>query len=196
MSIQIQLGIKQNQKISIAKIFYESFIEKLYRLFGDPQKAIKLFSKLLREDQILVAIKDNNLVGFVGLHYNKKHFIKFNFTEISRIYGIKAILATLYFLTNIFDTNQQKQLHLEVIAVDKKQRTKGVGTRLLLSTIEFAKLKGFNQIRLEVINTNPKAKKLYEKTGFKKIKDRKIPYPFHIFASFNKITEMHYKLKE
>jgi ribosomal protein S18 acetylase RimI-like enzyme len=194
MPIQIQQKIQKIQRKDIAKIFYESFKEKIGQLFKDQEKAIKLFSKLIRENQIIVALEDGNPVGFVGLHYQKKHFMRFSFTEITRIYGLETIRATLYFLTNLLDDIQPNQLHLEVIAVDKKQRSKGIGTKLLLSTIEFAKQESFSQVRLEVINTNPKAKKLYEKIGFIKIKDRKIPYPFHIFASFRKIIEMSYTL--
>lgn len=194
MQVQIQQKIQKTQKKEIAKILYESFKEKIGKLFKDQEKAIKLFSKLIRENQILVALDKGKPVGFVGLHYNKKHFLQFSFKEIIKIYGLETIRASLYFLTNLFENIQPNQLHLEIIAVDEKQRTKGIGTKLILSTIEYAKQKGFHQIRLEVVNTNPKAKKLYEKTGFKKSKDRKIPYPVHIFTSFSKITEMHYKI--
>ena len=106
MSIQIQQKILKNQKRAIAKIFYESFKEKIGKLFKNQKKATTLFSKLIREDQILVALKEGKPVGFVGLHYNKKHFMKFSLTEIARSYGLETIRATLYFLTNLFDNIQ------------------------------------------------------------------------------------------
>ena len=194
MSIQIQPGITKNQRLAIAKIFYQSFKEKLTIIFGEPKKASKLIARLIHEDRILVAIKEGKPVGFVGLHYQGKNFLKFNLTKITKIYGLATIRVLIYFLITILDELQPNQLHLEVLAVAEEQRSKGIGTKLLKSTIDFAKLKKIPQIKLEVINTNPKAKKLYKKIGFKKTKDRKIPYPFHILTGFSTITEMQYKL--
>jgi len=194
MSIQIQPTIPKNQRIIIAKIFYESFKDKFSIIFGDRKKAIRLISKLIREDRILVATKDEKVVGFVGLHYQRKNFMEFNLTEITKVYGLLAIRVLIYFLITIFTEQKPNQLHLEVIAVTEKQRGRGTGTKLLKSTIDFAWLKKFPQIKLEVVNTNPKARKLYEKIGFKKVKDSKIPYPFYIFTGFSLITDMHFNL--
>jgi len=101
----------------------------------------------------------------------------------------------IYFLIAVLNELQPNQLHLEVLAVREHHRSKGIGTILLHSTIDFAQHKGFSQIQLEVVNTNPLAAKLYERIGFKKVKDRKIPYPINILTGFNTITEMHYNLK-
>lgn len=42
----------------------------------------------------------------------------------------------------------------------------GVGTQLLNATIDFAKSINRKSVILEVVDTNPKAQKLYEKFGF------------------------------
>ena len=76
MSIHIQKGVSESQRIGIAKIFYESFQEKFGQIFGDSKKAIKLISALLQEDRILAAIKDEQVAGFVGLDYQEKKFMK------------------------------------------------------------------------------------------------------------------------
>ena len=192
MPIHIQKGISSTHRIAIAKIFYESFKGKLGQIMGDSKKAIKLISRLIQEDRVLVALKGKRVVGFAGLDYQGKRFIKFNFTEIAKIYGLATIRVLVFFLINLFDKNLPNQLHLEVLALAEKQRSLGTGTQLLLSTIDFAKQKGFKRIRLEVKNTNPKAKKLYKNIGFKVTKDQKIPYPFNIFTGFSILTEMHY----
>ena len=194
MPIDIQRGISSNHRIPIAKIFFESFEGILGQIMGNSRKATKLISKLIREERILAALNGTRVVGFAGLNYQGKRFMKFNFTEIARVYGLATIRVLLFFLIDLFDKNLPHQLHLEVLAVEKSQRSQGTGTKLLLSTIDFARKKGFKQIRLQVKNTNPKAKKLYENIGFKTANDRKIPCPFNIFTGFSIITEMHYNI--
>lgn len=98
----------------------------------------------------------------------------------------------LYFLITSFTVLNTNQLHLEVLAVHEQYRNQGIGTTLLHATIAFAQQQGLSQIRLEVVNTNPKAKKLYERIGFQKVQDHKISYPFTIVTGFSTITDMHY----
>jgi ribosomal protein S18 acetylase RimI-like enzyme len=196
MSIKIQKGVSKNQLIIVARIFYESFQDKFALIFGDPKKAIRLISKIVREDRILVAFNDGKVVGFAGLHFLGKKFMACKLTEVARIYGLATLRVLIYFLINLFTEIKLNQLHLEILAVTEKQRGKGIGTKLLLSTIDFARRKGFSEIKLEVVNTNPRANKFYEKMGFKKVKDRKIPYPFNILTGFSVITDMHYNLKK
>ena len=192
VSIQIQSGIPEQQRITVATIFYESFQDKFARLFGDHRKAIQLISLIIREDRILSALIDGQVVGFAGLHYKGKHFLKFQITEIVRIYRLIALRVMLYFLITSFNVLNTNQLHLEVLAVNEHYRNHGIGTKLLHSTIAFAQQQGLSQIRLEVVNTNPKAKKLYERIGFQKVHDHKISCPFNLLTGFSTITDMHY----
>ena len=192
VSIQIQSGVPEQQRITVATIFYESFPDKFARLFGDPRKAIPLISQLIRENRILSALIDGQVVGFAGLHYHGKHFLKFHIAETVRIYRLTALRVILYFLITALNVHNTNQLHLEVLAVHEQYRNQGIGTQLVHSTIAFAQQQGFSLIRLEVVNTNPKAKKLYERIGFKQVQDHEITYPFNILTGFRTITDMHY----
>ena len=66
------------------------------------------------------------------------------------------------------------ELYIEAIAVTEFARGKGIGTKLIDSIIKFANNKGYICITLQVIDTNPRAKELYEKVGFSVIKNSKI----------------------
>jgi ribosomal protein S18 acetylase RimI-like enzyme len=195
VSLQIHSGVPRTQRKTVAKIFYESFQDKFARIFGDPRKATELIARIIREDRILVALIDGQAVGFAGLHYNGTNLMKFQLAEIVRIYGLSTIRVLLYFLITLLTEPKANQLHLEVLVVQEQYRNQGIGTKLLRSTIAFAEQQRFSQIRLEVVNTNPKAKKLYERMGFRKVKDHKIPYPFNILTGFSIITDMEYTIK-
>lgn len=57
-------------------------------------------------------------------------------------------------------------LRIAAIAVDEKARGKGLGSLMLESIFAKAHREGFKAARLEVVDTNPRAKKLYESLGF------------------------------
>ncbi len=66
------------------------------------------------------------------------------------------------------------ELYVEAVAVTEFARGKGIGTKLFAPLIKFAKNKGYSCITLQVIDTNPRAKELYEKVGFSVIKKSRI----------------------
>jgi len=60
---------------------------------------------------------------------------------------------------------------INVIGVLKTERNRGIGTRLILSAMEFLKSKEMSEATLGVDDTNPtKAIELYKKVGFKVVK--------------------------
>lgn len=56
--------------------------------------------------------------------------------------------------------------YLDTLAVREQTRGSGVGSRLLAHCCEQARLAGCDEIALHVVDTNPRARKLYERTGF------------------------------
>jgi ribosomal protein S18 acetylase RimI-like enzyme len=69
-----------------------------------------------------------------------------------------------------------------------------VGSKLLQFVLNYARSEGFSRIILEVVETNPRAKHLYERFGFKEIKVQKIPYPFSFLMGFRHFTQLVCKL--
>lgn len=195
LNITIQFGIPKNQQLIIANIFYENFQDKFKIFLGNKKKAIPLIASTLEDDRIIVAIKNGKVIGFAGLQYHKKSFSIPSLTQIVKIYGFMTIRTFPFFVISSFNKPKSFQLHLESLAVTGKEQGKGIGTQLLNATINHAKAKSFSQIKLEVIQTNQKAKKLYKKIGFKSTKIIKIPYPFSYIIGFSSFEEMLFNLK-
>jgi ribosomal protein S18 acetylase RimI-like enzyme len=65
---------------------------------------------------------------------------------------------------------------MDGIAVHCAYRGQGIGNTLIDKIICHATDLGLKSIRLDVIDTNPKAQKLYEKKGFRAIKTEQFPY--------------------
>lgn len=71
------------------------------------------------------------------------------------------------FVLSLFERKAKaNELLMDGIVVDEHHRSQGVGTKLFAALIDFAKTAGYESIRLDVIDTNPAAKALYERLGF------------------------------
>lgn len=77
----------------------------------------------------------------------------------------KAIGFTLIYIT-FSSLELNKILILNDLYVDQKARKNGIGEKLILQSIEFAKEIGSNTIRLRTSKSNTVAQGLYNKMGF------------------------------
>ena len=87
-------------------------------------------------------------------------------------YGLAGYLAFHAFEPGI----ARNELRIECLAVAPEKRGQGIGTLLLTAVDELAKAKGFDAVRLEVVDTNPNAQRLYERQGFRVTRTRHYPY--------------------
>ena len=65
------------------------------------------------------------------------------------------------------------QVLIDAFAVVEDQRSQGIGTALFEAFLDYAGQCGYREVLLEVIDTNTRARKLYEGLGFKPVKVRK-----------------------
>ncbi len=196
MSIEIKFGVPKNQRETVAKMFHESFGDKYDLMFGDETKTVAFVSACLDDSKTIVALKDDVAVGFSGLQHCGKSFIEDNAHEMVRVFGLASFKVMLIRSMFVFKRMgiDNNELLLEALAVSAKERNKGIGQKLLQFTIDYAKSKKFSHLKLDVINTNPKAKRLYERIGFVESKVQKIPYPFNVIMGFDSMSEMVYQL--
>lgn len=75
-----------------------------------------------------------------------------------------------YAVADIDRNSQYKVGHILSIAIGKKYRRRGIGTRLLSKLINGLKSKGCNGVVLEVRVSNDVAHAFYQKMGFREVK--------------------------
>jgi len=79
---------------------------------------------------------------------------------------------------------QKTDIRIDSIAVDGRLRSQGIGTALIEHFFNFAKTNNYKKIYLEVVDTNPEAKRLYIRQGFN-VKKRVHFYFFARRAGFS-----------
>ncbi len=158
--------IDVNDKIAIANIVEEAFWGKLKWFYGKvPKKeAKKLLMESLTYDLGFYYKEDGKVLGAVLLGSAKAKPFQISKEVKSKIGFWKGLLLTIFFNTTPKKTDS---LYLNLIAVSGEARGKGIGKKLLDYADDYAKENKFNEINLDVVDNNPKAKKLYQREGYK-----------------------------
>ena len=77
--------------------------------------------------------------------------------------------------TVVFDQEADEQdFYLDTISVDERHRGKGIGTSLIRYVEEYASCKGIRRVSLLVEQGNKGAASLYDRLGYKKVKERRV----------------------
>ncbi len=191
--INIKTEVNEKQLVEAVEIFYEAFERKIKPLIKSKEAACGIYKKSINPDRVIYAFSDDEVVGIAGLHYDGKNFMNGRYSYYRQYFSpFKS-----FFIYNINKWMSPKikkdELRIDTLAVKNTRRSLGIGSMLMQEVFSLAKSKGFNEVILEVVNTNPEAKRLYEKTGF--IVKKHVKYYFLTrSAGFTSEYIMSYKL--
>jgi len=193
--ITITSTLSKRQQRDVAEIFFSSFGRKFSSLWLFTQnegKAVEVLCQSIDFKRGLYAIKDIEVMGFIGLETIGNNYTKLKFSILSKAFGFFGGLWRYlgYLVSRAFHGKTSKdEMHIDPIAVSEKARGLGVGTRLLDASFALAKSLGKKKMILEVVDTNPEARKLYERKGFVVTKIENTGF-FTNRAGFRKVIHM------
>ncbi len=188
MGVTIQHGLPAHLRADAARLYWLAFGGKLGRVMGPHARAHALLLRILRNDHAIVALDDGLLVGLVGFKTPKGAFAEGGWADLWAIYGIGALWrsAALWLLSREVDN---KRFLLDGLCVDPDARGQGVGTALLDAISVEAQARGYGAVRLDVVDTNPRARALYEREGFVALRTTDMGMLRHVFG-FARSTSM------
>lgn len=168
--IRIVCGISEDQRAEVARLFWAAFSEKLTQVLGPEQKALRFLSEAINTECAFCAVDhEGRLLGVAGFKTTEGGMIGGSYRQLSAVYGRYGALwrgALLEFLER--DLNARQML-MDGIFVDPDHRGKGVGSKLLEALEAKARREEFSEIRLDVVDENPRARALYERRGFEPV---------------------------
>jgi ribosomal protein S18 acetylase RimI-like enzyme len=183
-SYTIQRGFLPTLNVQAATLYAQAFRKKFKPFLGD--KTVTLLSESLHPDFAFTAMRDEELLGLAGFQTTDKKFVQLDRDTFCCIFGllsgsIRYVLAEWFFAR----PHEVGTLLMDGIVVKREARGQGVGTKLLESIFTYAQAQGFERIRLDVIDTNPRARKLYEELGFAATQTAHLPFlkPWFEFSS-------------
>ncbi len=175
-AIELRSGMPEEFRREVAEIVYEAFQRKFVLIIGAPEHAVAILEKGIDPAMAIVAVSQGRPVGVAGLQYDGRNFITPQRSEFVRQFGVLSGTARFVMFELFVQSYYQTDMYIDILAVAPDMRGKGVGTRLLGAVFQTAREKGFKSVSLEVVDTNPGARRLYERLGF--AAKRTYPYPY------------------
>ena len=187
--VTIEHGLAPRHRWRAAEIVYEAFRRKFDPLLGTREHALALFAASLQADRALVALQRGEVVGLAGLQYGGRKSLVYRWPDVAREYGLLRGLPRMAVLHFLGSPARPGELAIEHLAVAAALRGRGIGTRLVETACALARSWGLDVVRLDVVDTNPGARRLYERLGFQPTDTLRFPLLFRL-AGFSAITTM------
>lgn len=160
-------GFPEAQRAQAARLYWEAFGGKLGAVLGPEKRALAFLSSVLRADHCFGALDDEGrLIGVAGFKSPQGAFAGGGFQRLRAAYGLPGALWRSLALWALAHEVDNHRFLIDGIAVTRAARGKGLGHALIEALCAEARARGYDAIRLEVIDTNWRARALYEREGF------------------------------
>lgn len=192
-TLTIQQGFKDELRVSAARLYDEAFGSKLGLAIKDQDSRIAILSEGFNPENSLVALEDGEVVGIAGFNTGRCSLTSgITFRVLKKHLGLFGAVWTALLFSMFERKPGEKQLLMDGLSVSARMRGMGIGTKLLTELKTFAKNEGYESIRLDVIDTNPGALRLYERFGFQAVKTTRFEN-LRAWIGFGAVTEMKFR---
>jgi ribosomal protein S18 acetylase RimI-like enzyme len=188
--MKIVTGIPHGNRDEAAALYWEAFGEKLGFVLGPKYRALRFITSVLRADHGICALDaKGRLLGVAGFKTSQGALVGGDFTDLRRVYGWVGAAVRITILAALERDTENERFLMDGLFVAPEARGMGIGTALLEAVYDEAKRRGYAHVRLDVIDTNARAKALYLHEGFKVTQTQNIGPLRHVFG-FRSSTTM------
>lgn len=187
--VTVTLGLPAEHRAKAAELYYVAFRQKLYPIFRDEVRARAVLQEGLNGAYAFTAIQDGALVGIAGFKDPSGSLLDIKPAMMTRAFGFLGGWVRILFLLQFIRGLEANTLLMDGIVVDAAARGQGIGSLLLDAVMTYATQQGYHHVRLDVVDTNPRARQLYERKGFVPTKSHHYPFLRHVFG-FSGVTTM------
>lgn len=189
-TISISPGFLPRERGQIAALYWQAFRGKLGPVMNPEHKALLFFTTVLDPEFALTARdEDGRILGLAGFKTADGALVGGDLKHLARAYGWFGATWRAGILSFLERKIEPGILLMDGIFVSADARGRGVGTALLSAIKDHAARVGLNAVRLDVIDTNPRAQALYEREGFIAAGMEELGLTRHLFG-FRRSTRM------
>ncbi len=190
MEISVTQGFADPEREVVAELFWQAFSSKLDRVMGPEKRALAFLRETLDPRFALVARDESDaLLGLAGFKTKQGGLIKAGLRDMSRHYGWFGSLWRAALLSLLERDLKEGVFQMDGIFVMPACRGLGVGSCLLDAVQEQARASGMKEVHLDVIDSNPRARALYERVGFRPVATEHTG-PLRLVFGFSSSTRM------
>ena len=180
----------------VAGLYDEAFGAKIAVAIPDPAARRAVIEAGLRPGHSLVAKRGSTVIGVAGFQDASGAFTGgITPASLRRELGIRRAVRALLVLSLLERRAGSGVLLMDGIAVSEQYRGEGAGSALLRALIAYARSSGYRSIRLDVIDTNVAARRLYEQIGFVPTRTSHFPY-LRWLLGFGASTQMVFRVAD
>lgn len=163
----ITLPLPEALRDDAAALFLLAFESKLGPVLGRGPRARRFLAECLDPAQAIAVLEGGRLLGFAGVRDGSGAFMGGGMAELARHYGMLGGVARGLLLAKLERAARPGVLLVEGICVAAPARGRGIGVALLHALAAEGRRRGAHELRLEVVDTNPRAAALYARAGFR-----------------------------
>ncbi|MGC3939172.1 GNAT family N-acetyltransferase [Roseobacter sp. EG26] len=190
MEYSISTGFTPDERATVAALYWQAFGFKLGRVLGPEEKALAFLCDVLDPEFALVARDtEGQLLGIAGFKTSKGALVGGEYDDLRKIFGAWGGLWRGLILSVIERDLAPDIFLMDGICVKSEARGLGVGSALLEAIKQKAMELEKTGVRLDVIDSNPRARALYVRQGFEPQKTEQTG-PFRYIFRFESATQM------
>lgn len=166
-AITFQQGFPDELRSEVAELYDAAFGEKISIAIPDKRKRLAILAEAFNPYFCFIAKSGGELVGIAGFKTAKGALTGgMTFGLLRAHLGLPLAIRAICVLALFERALTDGQLLMDGLSVSPKARGSGTGSSLLGILKEHARLEGYRTLRLDVIDTNHAARRLYERLGF------------------------------
>lgn len=185
--MRVVAGLPDALRADAAWLYWQAFGSKLGRVLGPDARALAFLADSMTAEHALAALDDDGrLLGLIGFRAGAVGFAGGSYAALVRCYGRAGALwrgAALWALTQgSADAADHGRLLIDGLCVAAEARGRGVGTALIEALVRSPAAEGYRELHLEVIDSNLRARALYERLGFRAVRTARLGPLRHLFG--------------
>ena len=194
-TIVIGRGLPDELRRQAVVLLDEAFGDKIGMAVPDPDKRKAFLAQTIVASHVAVAARGAELLGVVGLSASDGRYqgglmdVPWDPRALRDLLGVFGSVRATLGMRVADHKPEPGELYVDGIAVSPEARGQGIGSRLLDETSAIAREDSFRWVRLDVIDSNPRAQALYERKGYKITKVQSFGY-MRRFIGFGGVTSM------
>lgn len=167
MTVSLHIGLPPHLRAEAVQLYWQAFGGKLGRVMGPERLALRFLTRVLRGDHAIVALDAKGaLLGMAGFKTPAGSFAGGEMADVLAIYGRLGAAWRLPLLWMLGHEVDNDRFLLDGICVARGARGQGIGSALMQAIEAEAVARGYEKVRLDVIDSNWRAKALYLRLGY------------------------------
>ncbi len=181
--VTILRGLPRHQRAAAAALYWQAFGGKLGRVLGPDARALAFLERVIRPDHAIVALDGaGRMLGLAGFKTPQGSFAGGTWRDLSEIYGPLGGLWRAALLRLLQREVDNARFLMDGLCVAREARGQGVGSLLVEAICLEARTRDYAAVRLDVIDSNWRARALYERLGFEVVGEESLGVLRHVFG--------------